>query len=45
MPACEAWFILNKNTNHERGTRGVDEEFFMIFSWTHHVMELECQQK
>ena len=28
----------------QRGTPGVDEEYFMIFSWTHHVMELECQQ-
>jgi len=27
--------------NQERGIRGVDEEFFMIFSWTHHVTELE----
>lgn len=30
------------NTNKERGTRGVDEKCFMIFSWTHHVMELQC---
>ena len=29
----------------QRGTPGVDEEYFMIFSWTHHVRELECQQK
>jgi hypothetical protein len=30
--------------NQERGTRGVDEDFFMIVSWTHHGVELECQQ-
>ena len=29
----------------KRGTPGVDEECFMIFSWTHHVRELKCQQK
>ena len=32
------------STNQERGTRNLDEEFFMIYSWTHHVVELDCQQ-
>jgi hypothetical protein len=28
----------------KRGTPGIHEECFMIFSWTHHVRELEYQQ-
>jgi hypothetical protein len=33
------------NTKHKRVTRKINEEFFMMFSWTHHVMELGCQQE
>jgi hypothetical protein len=29
----------------KRGTPGIDEECFMISSWTRHVMELGCQQE
>ena len=44
-PAREAGSFQMWNMNQERGTHGVDEDCFMIFSWTHHGMELECQRK
>jgi hypothetical protein len=43
IPAYEDWFVQKMNTKHKRVTRNSDEKFFMIFSWTHHVMELGCQ--
>jgi len=45
--ACPRGLALSQiwNTKQERVTHNVDEECFMIFSWTHHVVELECQQK